>query len=97
LRAEYHPATVNELNGAANYLEDQRKGFGEVFLTEIEKAIEGILDFPQRYPRVKGEIRRCFVKRFPFSILFRVVDDKTIRILAIRHHRQRESYGIRRT
>ena len=97
MKAEYHPATVGEVSGAMDYLEEQREGLGESFLSEIYKAIDGIKEMPKRFPRVKGEVRRCFVRKYPYSILFRVSDEHTIRILAVRHHRQRESYGTRRT
>ena len=96
MRVEYHPATVSDLNRAIDYLESQRSGLGTQLRSEIYQTIDRILNSPQQYRIVRGEIRRCFVRRFPFSVLYRIVNDETIRILVIRHHRQRTSYGSRR-
>ena len=96
MRVEYHPATISDLNRAVDYFESQRPGLGNELRSEIYESIDRVSISPRRYPVVRGEVRRCFVHRFPFSILYRVVSEDTIRILVIRHHRQRTSYGNRR-
>jgi toxin ParE1/3/4 len=96
MRLEFHPATAAELNDAVSYLNSQRSGLGAELKEEIEKTINRIAEAPLRYRLVSGEIRRCFVNRFPFSVLYRVVDEGTVRILVIRHHRLRSSYGAQR-
>ena len=93
---EYHPATVSDLNRAADYFESQRPGLGNELRSEIYQTIDRVIYSPQRYPVVRGEVGRCFVRRFPFSVLYRIVNDETIRVLVIRHHRQRTSYESRR-
>ena len=96
MELQYHPETVRELNKSIEYYNAQRTGLGEEFRDEILETLERIRLNPKRYGIVKLDIRRTFVHRFPFSILYRVVDDKTVRILVIRHHRVRPSYGERR-
>jgi plasmid stabilization system protein ParE len=96
MRVEYHPDTVSDLNRAVDYLEAQRRGLGIQLRLEIYQTIDRILSSPQQYRVVRGEVRRCFVRRFPFSILYSIVSDEAIRILVVRHHRQRASYGSRR-
>ena len=94
---EYHPATVSDLNRAIDYYDSQRRGLGGECRAEIYRTIDLISDAPKRFRRVRGDIRRCIVKRFPLSVLYRLVDDSTIRILVIRHHRQDPGFGeIRR-
>ena len=96
MRLEYHPATAAELNDAVRYLNSQRTGLGAELRKEITRTIDQIKDAPFRYRVVSGDIRRCFVNRFPFSILYRVTNEESVRILVIRHHRLRSSYGTRR-
>lgn len=96
MRLEFHPETAAELNDAVSYLNSQRSGLGAELREEIERTINRIAEAPLRYRLVSGEIRRCFVNRFPFSVLYRVVDEGTVRILVIRHHRLRSSYGTQR-
>ena len=53
-----------------------------------------------RYPAagvvVRGFVRRLILPKFPYSLLYRVVDDNLIRILAIAHHKRKPVYWIGR-
>ena len=93
MRLEYHPSTVADLNRAIIFYNGQRPGLGAECRAEIYDAINRIRRSPKHHRVLDGDIRRCFVRRFPFSILYRVIDDEVVRILVIRHHRQRSSYG----
>ena len=42
------------------------------------------------------EIRRVNFRRFPYHFLFRQIDNKTIRILVVRHDHRHPSYGLDR-
>jgi len=64
--------------------------------SEVYTAIDLILESPLRCKENKRGIRRRLVHRFPYSILFRMPDTETVRVLVIRHHRRRPSYGIGR-
>jgi toxin ParE1/3/4 len=57
------------------------------FRDELREAIRYIASYPHGAPRVRAEIRAKALRRFPYSILYRVSGD-TIRILAIAHHAQ---------
>lgn len=93
---DYHPHTVSDLNNAAGYYNQQRPGLGDVFRSEVYATIERIRSNPYQFPPLERGIRRGFVRRFPYSVLFRVVNDETVRVLVIRHHRRRPSYGLAR-
>ena len=93
MRLEYHPSTITDLNRAIESYEGQRPGLGAECRAEVYAAIERVHQSPKRHRIIGEDIHRCFVRRFPFSILYRVIDDEVIRILVIRHHRQRPSYG----
>ena len=97
MRVEYHPSTATDLNRAIAFYESLRAGLGDECRAEIYAAIERISGLPKRFPIVQGKIRRCFVNRFPFSVLFRYMEaEGRVRVLVIRHHRQRAGYGLRR-
>ena len=96
MTVEYHPLTVPDLNNAVTYYNQQRADLGDEFRSEVFAAIERVRLNPLRFVVVEHEIRRCFVHRFPYSVLFRLVNDQTIRILVIRHHRRYPSVGLSR-
>lgn len=93
MRVEYHPSTVTDLNRAIEFYNRQRPGLGAECRDAVYDAINQLQETPMRYRIVESDVRRCFVRRFPFSILYRVIDDEVVRILVIRHHRQRSEFG----
>ncbi len=96
MRVEYHPLTVSDLNDAVVYYDQQRAGLGEELRSEVYAAIARIRANSSQYAVVEQEIRRCFVHRFPYSVLFRLINEDAIRILIIRHHRRHPGFGLRR-
>ncbi len=66
MRVEYHPDTVDDLNNAIDYYESRRSGLGSEFRQEIYQTIDRIAADPYLFRTVSGEVRRCFVHRFPF-------------------------------
>lgn len=86
-RVVYRKAAVAEFEDAAKWYEERRRGLGEEFVIEIEQALEGVSQAPQRYPIVFGDVRRAVTRRFPYSIYFRLRGD-TMVVLAIFHGRR---------
>lgn len=96
MRVEYHPEAAEDLNGATDHHNSLRATLGEALRAEVYGAIERIVQNPRQYRVVENEIRRCFVHRFPYSVLFRVIGNDLVRILAVRHHRQHQQFGLKR-
>lgn len=93
---QYHPLAASDLNRAVSYYNRQRLGLGDEFRVEVYAAIERIRSKPLQFVIVERDIRRGFMHRFPYSILFRVVNEETVRVLVIRHHRRHPSFGLQR-
>lgn len=87
----FHDLAEEELNEAAAYYAQARPGLGDAFLTEVHRAIDELLVTPLAGTLVDRDIRWWLVRRFPYSILYRVRPDQ-IRILAIAHHKRRPLY-----
>lgn len=45
---------------------------------------------------VRGDTRRSLMKRFPFVILFRLLEDGVIRITVVKHERRHPAFGLER-
>jgi plasmid stabilization system protein ParE len=73
-----------ELDDAISWYEERREGLGQDFSYAVEKEIERIIDAPAQFPRVRGEVRRAVLRRFPYSIYF-LVEDRRLVVLAIFH------------
>jgi len=96
MKVEYHPLTVSDLNNAIAYYNQLRAGLGAEFRSEVYAAIARARANPFQYAIVEHGIRRCFAHRFPYSVLFRLINEEAIRILVIRHHRRQPSFGLGR-
>jgi toxin ParE1/3/4 len=89
---EYHPAASGELNQAARYYEQQSAGLGHEFLNEFEFCVRQISDMPTRWMMVEHDVQRALMKRFPFCIYFRSLDDR-LRITVVKHVKRHPNYG----
>lgn len=96
MKVEYHPLTISDLNNAVTYYNQQRTGLGDEFRSEVYATIARVHSNPSQYAVVKHGIRRCFLHRFPYAVLFRLIGEDTIRILVVRHHRRHPTFGLAR-
>ncbi|WP_392531388.1 type II toxin-antitoxin system RelE/ParE family toxin [Nostoc sp. C117] len=95
-RVVFHPLAEQELVDIASYYEEQNQGLGLDYLTEVEGAVNLLIRYPAAGVVVRGFVRRLILPKFPYSLLYRVVDDDLIRILAIAHHKRKPVYWIGR-
>ncbi len=73
-----------DLEDATFWYENNVAGLGDSFLDEVEAAFERMRAFPESYPIVHRDLRRCVLSRFPFCIFYSI-SDETIHIVAILH------------
>jgi plasmid stabilization system protein ParE len=66
-------------------------GLGEDFLDEFEAAINAIWDAPEGWQIIEGDLRRYLMRRFPYGIYYRAVDEE-LRILVVKHHSRHPDY-----
>jgi len=91
MRLIYHPEAEAELIDAARFYERRVRGLGGRFLREFDEAIEKILEAPERWQSVEGDLRRYLMPRFPYGIYYRVSDEE-LRILVVKHHSRHPDY-----
>ena len=92
MKLEFHPHTVTDYNEASDHYEGISSALQWQFRGEILAAIDRILANPFLYVEVEG-IRRALLNRFPYSVVYRIVEDDTIRVLVIRHHKRHPEFG----
>lgn len=91
MRLSYHPAAEAELAEAARFYERKMPGLGARFRAEFDSAVVRILATPDRWRILEKDIRRFLMRRFPYSILYRV-EGEVVRILVVKHHRRHPDY-----
>lgn len=91
VRISFHQSAELELKEAAQYYESEVIGLGKAFVDEVEYALKQISLHPKAAPLILKVVRRMLIRRFPYSIMYSVVDD-TIRVLAIANQKRRPLY-----
>ena len=82
----FRPEAQAEVLETRAWYEQRQVGLGDAFTTELASLINRISERPQQFGRVRGEIRRAVLSRFPYAVYFRVHEEEAI-VLAV-HGRQ---------
>lgn len=96
LQVQFEPEAIEELRAAKDWYDNERPGLGDDLLTEVETTIDHIVRWPGLAPvlTIPGsarQVRRAAVRRFPFGIVY-VVIDNTLWVVAVAHGRRRPNY-----
>lgn len=57
---------------------------------ELDRALAATAKAPGRWPSKSG-VRRYVMRRFPFLVVYRVLDEK-VQVIAVAHGRRRPEY-----
>lgn len=76
-----------EFNAAARWYEQQRTGLGIRFVDEATHAIQRAVQHPERYPVVYRDVRCVRLRRFPYSVFYRIALHGVV-VLAVFHARR---------
>ena len=97
MRLILHPKVFSDIDAIMTYY--QKIGSPELangFRTEFTSALATVAADPKAYATRQGGLRRFNLRRFPYHFLF-WIEGETVRILVVRHHRRRPSWGTERT
>ena len=84
LRLVFRSVAQVEFDHAARWYEDQRRGLGADFVSEVQLVLDTIANHPAQFPLADGDVRGAWVSRFPYCIYYRVKPDRAV-IIAVFH------------
>ena len=84
-----------ELDEAITWYAEQAPGLGDAFLIEALKTIQLIENFPQAWHPLTPLIRRCRLRRYPYSVVY-TQDGTNLLVLAIAHQHRKPGYWAHR-
>ena len=91
ITVRYHDLAEAELREASKYYESEVLGLGQTFLSEVDRAVEKIRNYPEAAPIILDIVRQQVLRRFPFSVLY-IYDEEGVFILAIANQHRRPFY-----
>lgn len=60
--------------------------FLEIAVAELDDAFNSIQSLPQTWPKMGQYHRRFILSRFPYSVIYKNVDETTIYVVVIMHN-----------
>jgi plasmid stabilization system protein ParE len=82
-----NPEAQADLAEAIAYYNDQRDGLGREFANCVDEAFATIRENPQLAAEIYRSARLALVRRFPFLVCYRIVEDE-VRIISVFHGRR---------
>jgi toxin ParE1/3/4 len=78
------PEAELDVRDACAWYEKQAQGLGAGFLLSLDAALRSIQRRPLQYPIIYRAVRRCLLRRFPYSIFY-LVEEVRIVVVAVFH------------
>jgi toxin ParE1/3/4 len=78
-----------------SYAQEQ-PGLEIEYLDEVERAINLLIRHPEAGTKIYRSVHRLILSRFPYSLFYRILENRQIRILAIAHPKRNPQYWIKR-
>jgi toxin ParE2 len=80
-----------ELDEGIQYYNQEARGLGETFLTEVLKAVNRIGKFPEAWHPYSKRTRRCQIRRFPYAVVYQIREDEIL-VVAVAHLHRTPGY-----
>src|SRR2546430_16536679 len=84
MKLKFSIVAEREIEAAADHYEIQQAGLGLQFIEELNRATKFILQFPDGWFPISQRVRRCFMRRFPYSVIYSV-EQGTVTIVTVVH------------
>ena len=91
------PEAEDELQSAAIWYENRRRGLGVEFMAEVDQALQSVLERPESSTgwRRNRPYGKHPLSRFPYVVFFRI-DPATLEIVPVAHAKRRPGYWLDR-
>lgn len=96
MRVLFRPQARTEVLEAQAWYEARAAGLGLEFARAVDAAINSAVRNPEAFASIAGDCRRVLLRRFPFSLVYRVRGDEFL-VIAVFHHRRDPSRLTSRT
>ncbi len=94
-RVVFDPAAEADYVNAFAWYWERSRLLAIHFEQEINRALRLIAESPGQWPPYNDEYRRMIVRKFPYSVIYKVVD-AVVFIVAVAHAHRRPNYWRRR-
>lgn len=90
MRILFRPQARAEALEAQAWYESRATGLGLEFARALDAAVAAAVRDPETFPAIGSNCRRVLLRRFPYSMVYRVREDAFL-VVAVFHHRRNPS------
>lgn len=83
-----HEARV-DLLVAAEFYDSKRPGLGSEFCVDFGLGLARVLEAPNRWPEIEIGFRSFRLNRFPYALIYRIINAQLLEIVAVFDLRRR--------
>ncbi len=88
---DFHPKALQEAEAARDWYAERSPVASRAFVIELTHAVEQVAESPEMWPQYDLDTRRYVFPRFPFSLIYRIVEEG-IEIVAVAHAKRKPGY-----
>jgi toxin ParE1/3/4 len=99
MKVVYTAEVVRELRAARRWYNHRAPGIGDRLVDLVDEKIGEIARAPVSFPRDRQDpiVRRARVPKYPYTLIFMIIDDDAIVVLlALTHGKRRPGYWKKR-
>ena len=87
----FHAQAAEEAEAAQEWYAERSPAAAAAFLLELNHAVQGVAEGPERWPLHDQNIRKYVFPKFPFILFYKLTEEK-IQIIAVAHSKRRPRY-----
>ena len=95
MRVRFESEAEEELSEATAYLAARSPHAAQRFLTDVDRALQLLLQFPRMGTPLADNLRHFSLRVFPYRLVYRV-EGEELRIYAVAHFRRKPGYWRKR-
>ena len=88
---DFHPDAKRELKDAVAYYDNISRELGDAFIEEVEQTLDRIQKFPEAWPQLSKNTRRCRTLSFPYGIVYQIKNQRIL-VVAVMHLQRKPNY-----
>jgi plasmid stabilization system protein ParE len=94
-KAIIRPEAELDISEAFSWYDGLVSGLGSEFIERLDDAIDYILRNPEIHPIIYKNIRRAFIRRFPYAVYY-IYEKSNIIVLAVFHFKRNPKSWLKR-
>lgn len=83
----FHARARKDILQAVTWYASRRSGLGDQFLLEVQRCLGGLVQNPERYPKIHRSFRQAPLRRFPYVVIYRPLDPGIL-VMRVFHTKQ---------